>query len=375
MAAMLSSYFASPVALLTALALLIPLTIHLLSRSRGKVIKVGNIGLIPVARHKPVAQVQLTQKRLLVLRLLLLLLITLALAQGLFLHPLAATQSQKKLMVTNSWLDHASAQQRQELVEQLATQSAWLIDENSEIDGQRIANWAADAQIENRPGTMQNIWASIAQQTESVPRNYSVSVYSSNALSDFIGGKVHTKQAIDWHILTHWKPAQRQVSDSISVVVVADETSTRQLPLWQMAFTLLQTELLPGLHVEYLTPQQVGIDTQGEWLINLSAQALNSPVAILSFSQQQLRQADFPMVLAEQLVSHLQPSLSLRSQRLSKAQITEPAATPVAARRDLKHQAPSIPVWLIVSVVLLFCIERVISEAVRSHPSRADLNG
>ena len=95
-------------ALVGLVSLLIPLIIHLIYRSRGKVVWVGNIELIKSVKKRRVTEIKLTQWLLLIIRLLLLTALTLLIAQVFHLSDFSQN-SQQQVFLTPSWIKHSSS--------------------------------------------------------------------------------------------------------------------------------------------------------------------------------------------------------------------------------------------------------------------------
>ncbi|MGA9572831.1 MAG: BatA domain-containing protein, partial [Lysobacterales bacterium] len=96
----------TPAAWWALLALAIPLLIHLFSRSRGRLVRIGHIDLIRQARSVKVTEIRLTQRLLLLLRLGIFSLAALILA-GLATAGLESSNA-PTLYLTPGWIHSAS---------------------------------------------------------------------------------------------------------------------------------------------------------------------------------------------------------------------------------------------------------------------------
>ena len=104
----------NPAAWWALLALCIPLIIHLFSKSRGRLVRIGHIDLIRQARKLQVTELKLTQWLLLFLRLAIITLACLILA-GLATAGLNSSNA-NTIYLTANWLSNANTADLTELL-------------------------------------------------------------------------------------------------------------------------------------------------------------------------------------------------------------------------------------------------------------------
>ena len=182
----------------TALAVLIPIIIHLLNRSRGKLVTFAHIALLRASAPKPSYELRLSQALLLLLRMLLLVLAALLLSQ-----PWWPSQGDKQesIFVSVDWLNSSNASDKQQLATRLGEQTAILLDgpalatKQQTLSPEAIINWSSGA----LKGT-QNIWAKIHSHASSLDPQAPMVIYTTNRASQYKGNKVAIHQPLEWQI-------------------------------------------------------------------------------------------------------------------------------------------------------------------------------
>jgi hypothetical protein len=94
---------------LTALAVAIPIIIHLLNPSRGKIVTFAHVALLRSTLAQPTAELRLTQRVLLVLRLLMLLIAAALLAKPWWPQ---TDNDEQIIMLSQDWLNTSNANEK-----------------------------------------------------------------------------------------------------------------------------------------------------------------------------------------------------------------------------------------------------------------------
>jgi hypothetical protein len=175
----------SPAGLLALLALLLPLAIHLFSRSRGRRVLVGNIALYRQTRQQRVFEPRLLQRLLLLLRLLLLALAALLLA-GLA-RPALQTLPGTTAYVTPAWL----AAQARDLSALASFDQRYLLAPGyPALDSADARGAVADA----------DAWSLLAERLRSVRHAGEVHLYAVAAAAQFAAQAPPLPVALHWHL-------------------------------------------------------------------------------------------------------------------------------------------------------------------------------
>lgn len=363
----------SPLALWGLLTLLIPVAIHLLSKSRAKIIPFAHLALITVKTSPRLRQLRITQWLLLLLRILLLLIATLILAQ--LGWQTSQSSNNQHILLSQDWLNHASDVEITQLVQQQPDANFTLLGQpNLLLTKQQIKQW----QQPNSPTTAKpnalNLWEKVDQYAAQLPAQTLITVYSTNRLSQFLGNKLSTANKINWQI------KQLPINDieganQASVLVFFDEASTPTLPYIKAAFDALNSNQQINLTVQYRDLSQLN-DRQAatlstDTIINLSNAEL--PDGVVSqqaglFTTEQLGaivQPDFPLVLFDLLFTQQQHKWQFQNARLSEQQIIMPSQDNSEQQNLTKLNAPNsqpLHLWLILLLVSVFAAERLLSE-------------
>lgn len=367
----LSTYFVAPIALLGLLAISIPIIIHLISKSKVRPVLFGHLDLIPTGQQKPVTQINLTQWLLLLLRMLMLIVLTLLLSKPLLPDSTSTPPGSIRLLLTPSWLEAASPTQRAELLDRInAGGEAWLAGYPSmPISTEQIQNWRVRGAKEN----LINLWAQLQSTlgTTSGP----VAVYHTGKIEEFNGPRVlltSSPERVEWHqidALPVGEAASLVKKIEIGVIESADPTINMH---WQTALSLIQQHGIENLTWQLLPPEQQIDFTRFALWIDVSEGAVINQTSTVTVSDKRLKSPDFPLWLADQLLTITQQQAQRLLPVLSAQQIQYQSEltgdqAPSAALPD--HQvsvetdsSPSGLPWLASLLLLLFCIERLVSE-------------
>lgn len=183
---------------LTALAVMLPIIIHLLNRSRGKLVTFAHVALLRSTKPQPTAELRLTQRLLLVLRILLLLIAAALLAAPLWPPTSSETEI---IMLSQDWLNSSNQAEKQQVATRLGKQQAILLDspaaqeQSQTLVSEDIINW--QTQISNKPI---NLWSKIQSHGANKNTKSPLLVYATNRASQFVGVKVPVAQPIEWQL-------------------------------------------------------------------------------------------------------------------------------------------------------------------------------
>lgn len=366
----LNTYFVAPIALLGLLSVCIPIIIHLISKSKVRPVLFGHLDLIPSGQQKPVTQIHLTQWLLLLLRILMLVLLTLMLSKPLFPDSTSTTPGNTRLLVTPAWLEAASQSQRSELLDRVnAGDRAWLAGYPATLlSAEQIQNWRGKGEEQS----LINLWATLQDTLRST--SGPVVVYHTGKIEEFNGPRVllTSLERVEWHqidALPDGAAAKSIEKIAIGVVESADPTSNLR---WQTALSIIQQYGIESLTWQILPPeQQIDFTRYALW-IDISKRSLISQTNTVLLPEKHLNTPDFPLRLADQLLTITQQQQQRLSPVLSAQQIQYQseltkgvAITTAIPDHQVSTESDSSPSglpWLACVLLLLFCTERLVSE-------------
>lgn len=249
----------SPWMLLALLSLLVPLIIHLFSKSKGKLVPFGNIRLIQLSKPVKMNEIRLVERLLLCCRLLMLLFSVLLLAQ-LYYDDRSNTDgaTEGNILITNDWLNNATEAELKILALKAENVPTYLLSAGVErLIGDEIVTWKNRVTNTNKntrlkESKQQNTWLLVNNYAKTLPNNINIKVYTTNRLSQFIGGKVNLPDNITWDI-KHL--SEEEITDSmeslinktLSVVVISDKNTNEYLPALRAALSIIQATKLEKL--------------------------------------------------------------------------------------------------------------------------------
>ncbi|MCC2605668.1 BatA domain-containing protein [Planctobacterium marinum] len=252
--------FLLPLGLLFALAIVVPVIIHLLDPDKGKHIYLGSLQFLLKAKQTQQPNYRIQQWWLLLLRCLMIVLMALLLAQ--WLLP-AVKSSQSYVLVPGDWPQHFSTQQQNQYTE-LLSEGATLI--RKDVSGAELM-------------------ATLAQ----LPAASSQHVFVRNSAAMVPEFRVAGRDNIFWHIAEQY----RGPADAANWLILASGTTQS---LANLMAQKLQT--LPKLQVDVQLYSTTRSETHNyDMLINLSGQPLQeSHFSLLNASAQIFSHAEQPQV-------------------------------------------------------------------------------
>jgi hypothetical protein len=261
----------APAALWALLALVIPVLIHLFSRSRGRLVRIGHIDLVRQARKIRVTEVKLTQWLLLLLRLFILVLATLILAGLATTGP--KSSDTPAFYVTPAWLQASSEAQIDTLLSDAAEAPGAhvyllqpgfpLADQARLIEGRQRPLGVNDDAI--------SVWALLAERLSLEQHRDVVKVYTTDDFSQYGTHKPVLPRDVEWRVKQS-RNALEAVQEAIRVLIVHDTDRAADAAIISSVLATLKEHRLPGLLWDSTTAIQPGeIPLAADWLIYLGA--------------------------------------------------------------------------------------------------------
>ena len=210
---------------LTALAIGLPLLIHLLSEQRAKTVEFAASHLLSATPAKPRSELRLSQWLLLLLRILLLLMAALLLAQP---HFATTQQPQAVYLVSADWLTQANEQEKTTLLRDVHGQSAILLDSPA---AQPLTLQADDIQrYVPQPTVVTNVFAKLASHAQNLSQGSTMHVYVTNRAQFFSTTAFYLPHTVEWHILdlSHRMEQTRPYSLQLMLVTAEDRSLDAQ---------------------------------------------------------------------------------------------------------------------------------------------------
>jgi hypothetical protein len=386
------------------LALLIPVLIHLFSKSRGRLVHFAHVAFITHRQQQPVNRLRLIERLLLALRLMMLLVASLLLAGLFWIDPAPAERQQT--LVSEDWLNTVSADARANLAADADLLPIQLLSyPQRSLSAEDILNWTPGA---SRPTL--NLWQRIQVAASVLGPTTELRVYTTDLADQFDGSKVPIANPVDWHIATAGVIAAAPVV--MNVGIISSESRSQdglylraaldalmgnpalELTLRPMTYAQLPDELLKKMdkmdvvvllghpadtapflqyvergHVLLLdsvpVPVPAPVDTvvlsrdDGTPLLTRQRQGRGQILRLhgrfLPDDNSLVASPDLPLRLAAMLAGDSIDAVG----RLSAAQITR---LPAGDARNDWHLRDNLRPWLVLLLVCLFCAERVLSE-------------
>jgi hypothetical protein len=265
----------SPAAWWALLALGIPLLIHLFSRSRGRLVRIGHIDLIRQARKLQVTEVKLTRWLLLLLRLGIFTLAALILAG--FSKAGLNSSDAPTVYLTSHWLKTSGSEAIQAVLRdarQIPGSRVFLLQPGfPEADPEMLETSAQQAVTD--PGDSSDIWTLLSERLSLEHHNGKVTVYATDHVLQYGSHKPALPREVDWRI-SH--PQQTPAVDygSIRAMIVYAPDRAADASLLGSVLSTLKEHRLPGLLWENAAANQSGeLPGNIDWLIRLENEALN----------------------------------------------------------------------------------------------------
>ncbi len=366
----LTTYFVSPIALLGLLAISIPVIIHLLSKSRAKPILFGHLDLIPSGKQKPVTQLTITQRLLLLLRILMLVILTLLLSQPLRTETVSTSPQLPTLLITSQWLESADQAQRDDLLDRLnsGAQALLAAHPSTPLSSEQIQNW----QAREDSSRLINLWVALDDALNNTAGQ--ITVYHTGQIEQFNGPRaLLTPQSdrVEWMRIDTSSPgSEASLIKPINIGVMESDEPDINVH-WQKALSLIKQYGIKTLTWQNQPPEQQADFSQFAVWIDIREMTVSSQHSSVGVPITRIKAPDFPLWLADQLLAitgqqeqRVSPVLS-DQQVQYRAELPDndgPSAVPVM-HTGAQRNAPSSTVpWLATLLLLLFFAERLVSE-------------
>jgi len=278
----------TPAAWWALLTLAIPVLIHLFSRSRGRLVRIGHIDLVRQARKLRVTEIKLTQWLLLLLRLGIFALAAMILA-GLTTTGLGSSKA-PTIYVTPAWLQTSSEEDIDKLIDEVERTTgsrAYLLQpgfpladrERLRSDGQQSLAGAAE---------FTDTWALLSERPSLEQHRGTVVVYSTDYMLQFGTRKPDLNYDIEWRV-SHPQQTPVTAKETIRALIVHDTDRTEDAVLISSVLAVLKKHRLPELTWETRHANQQDETTiNADWLIHLSVKEFNAAL---------LEKSNFPAVI------------------------------------------------------------------------------
>ncbi len=220
----------APLGLLSLLALVLPLAIHLLSRKSGKIIKVGSLQFLissPSARFK---SLRLSELPLMLVRMALLAVLALLLARPVWLEPLSRSSSSATgwILVAPELL-HAAG--RDQILSRLDTLAAAGHELHLLATGFPWLNFSDTTSVFMNE---QNIWSLARELEQKLSAATPVQIFASDRLYAYRGERPNLQREFVWKIFSAVQPqrwlqaAQSFAKDSLRIIIGFSNGNTTQ---------------------------------------------------------------------------------------------------------------------------------------------------
>jgi hypothetical protein len=266
----------TPAAWWALLTLAIPLLIHLFSRSRGRLVRIGHIDLIRKARQLQVTEIKLTQWLLLLLRLAIFALASLILV-GLATKGLDSSDT-PTIYVTPGWLHNSTLEDIDSLLSDADLESRGRIyllrpgfpaaDREQLITGRQKSLTGA--------GDYTNVWALLSERLSLENHRGRVMVYATDYMLQYGSRRPALPREVEWRVS---QPGQSLQNDTEAprVLITHDADRAADAELIISVLSVLKEHRLPGLLWERLESSRLGeAPLKSDWLIHLGSDALNT---------------------------------------------------------------------------------------------------
>ncbi|MGX5203101.1 BatA domain-containing protein [Aliikangiella sp. IMCC44632] len=180
------------------LASIIPVIIHLISRSQGREVCLPSLQLLPRKSKTQTNQLKLTQWVLLIVRLMIITVVVLILAK-LFWFDKRPLVEQPLVVITKQWLANSALQEQQELVERYPSAS-YLIIPDTEIQLKPLTLASLQSSSQQPPSLDSNNSFYLAEITQRFAEFKNLHVYSTNNANTIASSGFSTNSKIKWFL-------------------------------------------------------------------------------------------------------------------------------------------------------------------------------
>ncbi|GHE90369.1 BatA domain-containing protein [Thalassotalea profundi] len=276
---MMSSFsafsFIQPLAWFGLAAVTIPIIIHLLSKSRGRLVKWGTTRFLPQAKPIKMTKFKLTQRLLLLLRCLIVL-FSLAILAKLYMTDDSRT-GETVVLVNKTWFSDTSEQDRMLLegyIESSEHQVVWL-DNLESVTKEDVINFTNNESNYNT--LVLNSWYQLSLADTQFINAKQFIVFSSANTLQFVGEKTLISRPIQWNIRTI--KLEKKINDLIqepfNVVLFADDGHQIALDYLIPALNVIKQFNIKQLTLQVITQEKdLNLIKRPDWLFYLT----NKPI-------------------------------------------------------------------------------------------------
>ncbi|XQW83645.1 BatA domain-containing protein [Thalassotalea piscium] len=263
-------------------ALAIPLIIHLLSKSKGRLVQWGTTRFLPQATPIKMTQVKLVERLLLLIRCLIIL-FSLAILAQLFLTS-RSQNAETIILVSKHWFEQSDQQTKSSLEqykESAKYQLIWLDTLESLVVDDKVTPLSLDEQsksIINKTSVSSiDMWQALSFASKKFAQAQQFIVYCDASTQQFVGEKPLIKQTIEWHM--SFENQQVNLNDVIekpfNVVVYADDGHQDALDYLLPALTVIQQLSVEKLSVHVVNDAKTfALMARPDWVFYLT----NKPI-------------------------------------------------------------------------------------------------
>jgi hypothetical protein len=401
------------IGLLVFFALAVPIAIHIISRSQGKVVPFPFLALLPTQAASTELRIVLRQKWLLFVRLLLVLcaclLVSLSLLNDWWLASewrelFVSEPASPTVVVTQDWWISSSEPSKKALKAQLNSDEFARVDDIILVthNGGATLHYVAknslfnatsstaiflrlpqasisggSQTIANTPNPpLTNQWAMAQAIAQSIPADSALHIYTSNRYSQFFGDATYVRQPVTWHISDIADNAKNTAIPTITLALIGvDAANTNLEQIQRMANTEMA---LVSLKSSYSTIESSYIKNEDADSLALLADKYDVLLIDLLENSEGIKrdnivnlaklptssQADFIIALGEETFRNTQQEYLFSKTGLTPQQIKNDgkgvSRPPVSAIPP--GQTHHWQKYLAILLVILFVLERIMSE-------------
>lgn len=396
--------FNSPGMLIALFSLLVPIIIHLLSNSKGRLIPFGNIKLIKAGKPIRMLQIRLVERLLLLCRLSLLFISVLILAQFYLEENLEeANANEGYHLVTQDWLLNSDDEERLLLASKSRLGNVYLLSNFPEmLSSEQILAW--DSNQHKLGHAQQNTWLLIKNTLKQLPEQSKSTIYSTNRLSQFMGDKVSLPSTLAWKI----KQVDKHIIDEkkevitetpLTLLIISGKNQDKLIMRLQAALSIIKNTKLHNLSFSVINTSQLSAIEESpkvSWILYLSEEPI--PQTLIEAAQQRSnvignihhsntphinhsvnwkeisKKIEFPQMLTSMLLD-TELKQYAGEQQLTNDQIQDelnPSSTNnlMPLNAVMRNEKLATPQFLIFLLVMFWSLERVFSEISLNRKSK-----
>ncbi|GAA5140402.1 BatA domain-containing protein [Thalassotalea piscium] len=248
-------------------ALAIPVIIHLLSKSRGRIVKWGTTRFLPQSKPVKMSTIKLTQRLLLLLRCLIVLCSVAILSQP-FINDYSGDET--FVLVSETWFKAATPEQREQISEYL-TSSDFNV-----LSLQTLESFTTFTNVtEVEPAEPLNIWQQLSKVSKKFKQAKEILVFTEANAINFTGEKPLLNQPIKWFITSQQSSQQYSlnslVQQAFKLIIYAEDEHKEALNYLLPALNAIQKFSVQQLSIEVIEhPQKLVSAQQPNWVFYLA---------------------------------------------------------------------------------------------------------